>query len=241
MTQRLVWTTHATSGPPLHPPTGLILPERHIDHSFSLSSLCSLFICPPRALTQLATLYLPRFPSCWKASWCSALLNQQHIKVKSAGKKKKRFPAKVQLPHHVLLSPLKRDRLHSRCQKGGSRDSKIVIINISVVWLDLAHVCMDRDWSSWALWWSKRIQGHFVAQSLLIFDISCLGLSPFKQSLIQSCRSASFARPTITFKVDKSWRRRQNLWTGLSSNSRQHFCICFYGCRPAFDREKIQK
>lgn len=85
-------------------------------------------------------------PSCLKASWCSALLNQQHIKVKSAGKKKKRFPAKVQLPHHVLLSPLKRDRLHSRRQKGGSRDSKIVIINISVVWLDLDHVCMDRDW-----------------------------------------------------------------------------------------------
>lgn len=72
-------------------------------------------------------------PSCLKASWCSALLNQQHIKVKSAGKKKKRFPAKVQLPHHVLLSPLKQDRLHSRRQKGGSRDSKIVIINISVV------------------------------------------------------------------------------------------------------------
>lgn len=140
----------------------------------------------------------------------------------------------------MLLSPLKGDRLHSRLQKGGSRDSKIVIINISVVWLDLDHVCMDRDWSSWALWWSKRIQGHFVAQSLLIFDISCLGLSPFKQSLIQSCRSASSARPTITFKVDKSWRRRQNLWTGLSSNSRQHFCICFHGCRPAFDRENSQ-
>lgn len=131
----------------------------------------------------------------------------------------------------------KRDRLHSRLKKGGYRDSKIVIIDISVAWLDLDHVCMDRDWRSWVLWWSKRSQSHFVAQSLLIFDISCLGLSPFKQSLIQSCRSASSARPTITFKVDKSWRGRQNLWPGLSPNSRQHFCICFYGCRPAFDRE----
>lgn len=89
ITQRLVWTTHVTSGPPLHPLTGLILPKQHIDHGFSFSSLCSLFICPPRALTHPL---FTEIPSCLKASWCSALLNQQHIKVKSAGKKKKGFP-----------------------------------------------------------------------------------------------------------------------------------------------------
>lgn len=130
MTRRLVWTT----------PAGFILPEHHIDHGFSFSCLCSLFIRPPRALTRLIT--SPPFPSCWKASWCSALLNQQHIKVKSAAKGK-RFPSKV--PHHALLPPLKSDQLHSRLQKGGYRDYKIVNINISVVWFYLDHVCTEGD------------------------------------------------------------------------------------------------
>lgn len=68
-----------------------ILPEHHIDHRFSFSSLSSLFIRPPRALSRLVAVYFPPVCSRWRASWCSALLNQQHIKVKSPGEKKNGF------------------------------------------------------------------------------------------------------------------------------------------------------
>lgn len=42
----------------------------------------------PSFLTARHSLF-PLVSSCWKASWCSALLNQQHVKVKSPEKKKK--------------------------------------------------------------------------------------------------------------------------------------------------------
>lgn len=54
-------------------------------------------------------------------------------------------------------------------------------------------------------------------------------IESLQQSLIQSCRSASSTRPTIMFKVDKSWRRRLEFLTGLSQNSRQHSSIRFQG------------
>lgn len=148
-----------------------ILPEHHIDHGFPFSSLSSLFIRPPRALSLLATVHFPRFPHagrlpgvqlCWISS--ASRLNLQR------GKKKTKTVSRLWKVTTFTQDFKKEDRAIIRVWTSTPTWSDLILITFAPTVTEAGEVCGGQRGF-------KVTSSH----SLLIFDISCLGLSPFKQ------------------------------------------------------------